>query len=178
MTDDPKGGAPGADESFSPEEKSQLDAKWAELEKMFKDRGVHDICLRTLTMLLTDDGQGFRDQWTPEIAADWWKQLDAARTASTHRKALDDLLLMAAFLHQKMHKNDLATGLVILINEAVLRYQLVDMDTKARFEQQSATVAATAVTGGKDRPIPAKVGDKPPEGALRPDQLGKGPRRI
>ena len=166
------------EQNFTDEEKAQIQAKWLEVEKMFKDRGVHDICLRVLAMLLNDDGLTFRDQWTPEIAKAWWEMMDAAKTERTHRTALDDQLMLAAYMQQKLRKPDLAGGLIILINECVLRWKLVDLDVDAAFEKEKAAAGSEAVTGGKARPVPAKVGDKPPEGAVRPDQLGKGPRRI
>ena len=164
--------------SISDEEKAKLQAAFGEIEKQFKARGVHGICLKVLAMLLSDDGVTWLDQWTPEIAKAFWALLEEAKAAKTHRMALDDLIMLAAYMQQKLHKPDLGAGLLILINEAVMRWKLVDLDVDAQFDAQAGDGAANTVTGGKDRAKPAKVGDKAPEGAVRPDQLGKGPRRI
>jgi len=164
-------------EGIPPEEKVKIDAEYAKLEKELKDSGKHEMCLKTLAMLLTPDGQGYRDQWEPEIAAAWWVELDKTKADRSMKKAIDDLILLAFFIDQKLGKKNLHLGLLILLNEAVVKYQLVDASVPAQFDPNAKT-QDPKVTGTKDRAIPAKVGEKAPEGAVRPDQLGKGPRRI
>jgi hypothetical protein len=168
------------DEGISPEDQKKLDAKYAELEKEFKAAGKHEIVLKTMALLLEVDGQTYRENWTPDIAKAWWTELEKAKSARTHKQAINGLIELAFYFDQKLARKNLGLGLLLLLNEAVTRYQLVDVSLPASFDESEDPTndAKKTVTGGKKRAQPAKVGEKAPEGAVRPDQLGKGPRRI
>jgi hypothetical protein len=168
------------EEAIPPEEQKKMDAKYAELEKEFKAAGKHEIVLKTMALLLEQDGQSYRENWTPDIAKEWWAELEKAKAARTHKPAINGLIELAFYFDGKLGRKNLGLGLLLLLNEAVVRYQLVDVSLPASFDegQDPTNDAKKNVTGGKKRATPAKVGEKAPEGAVRPDQLGKGPRRI
>jgi hypothetical protein len=163
---------------ITPDEEAEIDAKWAELQKSYDKANVHQICPKILFVMLADDGVSWRSEWTKPMVDGVWKLLDEAREEKTHRRAIEDLIYLTAYLEHELHRPELAVGLLIILNDAVQRYQLVDLDVNAKFEAAGDEKAAAALTGAKGRPVPAKVGDKPPPGALRPDQLAGSKRRI
>ncbi len=162
---------------ITPDEQQQIDAKWAELQQMFQKAKTHPVCLKLMTILLADDGATWRAAWTKPMVEAFWTHLDAAQADKTIKKAVEDLIFFASFLHHQLERIELATGVLILLNEAVTKYNLVNVDVDARFEAASQG-ANPAVTGAKGRAVPAKEGTARPSGALRPDQLGGNKRRI
>lgn len=162
---------------ISPDEQRQIDAKWAELQKAFQDAKTHPVCLKLMTILLADDGVSWRPAWTKPMVEAFWKHLDAAQADKTVKKAVEDLIYFAAFLHHQLDRFELAAGVLVLLNEAVVKYKLVDIDVDAKFEA-AGDGKGRLVTGAKDRAVPALAGAARPQGALRPDQFGGNKRRI
>jgi len=162
---------------FSPEEQKQIDDKWAELEKGFHDAKVHSICLKVLTIILADDGVTWRQQWNRQMADAFWIHLDATYEDKSHKKACEDLIYFASYVHHQLDRMELAAGILVILDEAVIKYKLVNLDVNGKFEA-ALDERNNAVTGGKSRPVPALTGADRPAGAVRPDQLGGNKRRI
>ena len=164
--------------SENPELEKQFDEKWAEVVAIYEKAQMHPVVPQVMMMLMGDEGLALRHEWTKPMVESFWTYLEPAYAEKTHRKAIDDLIRIAHYLNTKQDRLLLATGLLVLLNEAVIKWKLVDMEVNAKFEGADDKAAANAVTGGKDRPVPAKVGEKAPEGSVRPDQLVGSKRRI
>jgi len=156
----------------------QFDEKWAEVLQIFEKAKMHPICPKILLMFHTDDGNALRQEWTKPMVESFWVYMEEAHAAKTHKKAVDDLIRIAHYVNTKMNNIMMATGLLVLLNECVLKYKLVNLDVNAKFEAEDDVSATAAVTGGKARPVPAKVGQRMPDGAGRPDQLAGNKRKI
>jgi hypothetical protein len=166
------------DNAYTKEQQAQLDAKWKEIEATFAKSKTHAVCPRVLMVLLAEDGVTWRLQWTKEMTESCVKLVDATKQEKSHKKAIEDLIYMAAFVQHELGREELAMGLMMVLNDAVVRFKLVDLDAEGKFDKDSDDIKAKAVTGGKGRAVPAKVGEKAPDGTLRPDLLKGGKRRI
>jgi hypothetical protein len=168
--------------NYTPAEQKQLDDEWKKLEKVLADAKVHAICGRVLAICLAEDGVTWRQDWTKDMAEGFWTLLDAEngkKDRKNTKKCVDDLIFLASFIENDLKRANLGYGLVILLNEAVIKYKLA-VDVEAKFDEATAKSEdkAKAVAGAKARPVPGKVGEKAPEGTVRPDLLKGGKRRI
>lgn len=163
---------------LTPEEQKLVETEWDKTLKVFEKANLHPVCPQVLMLFLAEDMVSWRTDWTTPMVESFWKLMDPTLAEKTHRQAITDLIKIATYVNEKLDRVLLSTGLLVLLNEAVLKWKLVDMDAQGKFEGQDAKAVAAAALGSKDRPVPAKVGEKAPEGSLRPDQLAGAKRRI
>ena len=142
----------------------EVDAVLGKLDATLKQADLHPILKPVLMSMQNEDGVWWPEGMPLERVTEIKAMLDDAVTDKSIIKAVYDLL-------QGAH-------LVRICTDVTHEKKLMSM-LGADAEFAPGTVEkAKDVVGGAARATPAMVGDKPPEGALRIDQLAGNKRRM
>lgn len=155
----------------------ELDAILAKLDVVLKQAELHPILKPVLMLMQNDDGAWWPEGMPLDRVTEVKGLLDDAITDKSIIKAVYDLLQGAAVVGAAPGGTMAGAHLVRICNDCIHEKKLMAM-LGADAEFAPGTVEkAKGVVGAAARATPAKVGDKPPEGTLRIDQLG-GKRRM
>jgi hypothetical protein len=163
---------------FTPEQVAALDALNAEGVEAERQFNIHPIVRQVVHILQKPDGTGWVDAITKEEEDQIYLALDEAKLANSIHKAVFDLFRLCAHLHDTLKQLRLSVDLYLLFNNAVVRYNLLaTMDLAAGTSKDAATDKHHEAVGSRELAMPAKVGDKPPEGTVKFDKFAAR-RRI
>ena len=156
----------------------EVDAVLGKLDATLKQADLHPILKPVLMSMQNEDGVWWPEGMPLERVTEIKAMLDDAVTDKSIIKAVYDLLQGAAAVGAAPGGEMVGAHLVRICNDVIHEKKLMSM-LGADAEFAPGTVEkAKDVVGGAARATPAMVGDKPPEGALRIDQLAGNKRRM
>ncbi len=155
----------------------EVDAIFAKLDVVLKQGDLHPILKPVLVLMQNDDGAWWPEGMPLERVNEVKGLLNQALADKSIIKAVYDLLQGAAVVGAATGGTIAGAHLVRICNDCIHDNKLMAM-LGADAEFSPGTVEkAKDIVGAAARATPAKVGDKPPAGTLRIDQLG-GKRRM
>jgi hypothetical protein len=158
---------------FSPEEQQKLEAVYTDIEKLEKEAGFHPVLAKAIAMCCRDDGKPWIDKLSPEAEQALVKELADAHAKGTVRNACFDLLRLSTWLDHDQKAGMPAYQLLNIVNNAVIEYQLAPSrgpDAKFAGVEAEAEKKRQAL-GQRDKELPAKVGEKAPDGSVTIDKI-------
>ncbi len=163
--------------SPTPEQLEVTDEALSNLDQAIAAGNLHPILKPVLLLMQNDDGNWWPDQMPMERVTTIKELLEAAHAEKTINKALFDLLRASTVIHKKPGAQTVGLHLMALCENCIVEKNLLaQFKRDAEFAPGDLDKAKDMV-GAKPTAQPAKVGDKPPEGSLRVDQITPGGKR-
>jgi hypothetical protein len=167
---------------MTPEQQKELDDLEAAFDAELEKHQGHGIIKVALKVCTTDEGLPWRPQLHPDARRYLEDILVECNKDGTIGWATHGLIAVANYLDSKK-AGKIAYEILSLANDTVIRYDLVARQETAKKDwtkrNDKSRQESMATTGASKAGVPAKVGDKAPEGTLRPDQITpKGKRRL
>lgn len=167
---------------MTPDQQKELDGLDAALDAELEKHHGHGIIKVALKVCTTDEGLPWRPRLQPEARRYLEDILVECNKDGTIGWATHGLIAVANYLDSQK-AGMVAYELLSLANDTVIKYDLVVRQEKAKEawgkQNDKSRQETSAMMGTVKAGVPAKVGDKAPEGTLRPDQITpKGKRRL
>ncbi|MCC7073463.1 MAG: hypothetical protein IT383_19280 [Deltaproteobacteria bacterium] len=164
---------------FSPDEEAKLRAVHDDIRALERQHGFHPALAQAVELCTNELGKPWADKLSPEREAAIKELLAEAHAAGTVRLAVWDLLRLSTWLDHDQHAGMPAYQLMSLLNDAIIEYQLAPArGPDATFAGAEADAdKKRAALGQGEQALPAKLGDKAPEGSVTLDKLAPK-RRI
>lgn len=164
---------------FSPDEEAKLKGLHDDIRALEKQHGFHPALSQTIQLCTNEAGKPWADKLSPEREAAIRELLGEAHKAGTVRLAVWDLLRLSTWLDHDQHAGMPAYQLMSLLNDVIIEYQLAPArGPDAQFTGTEVEPdKKRAALGQSGQALPAKVGDKAPEGSVTLDKLAPK-RRI
>jgi hypothetical protein len=144
----------------------------SDLDHVMQSGGLHPVVKAAVFLVQDENGEFYRDEIPVQNIAFLKQVLDAAEVDGHIKEAVLDLGKLSAVLHRQAGGKRVALHLYALCEQTIVEKQLLNLE--ADFEAIEDTKPAI---GRTEKVIPAKVGEKPPEGSLKIDKLAPK-RRI
>lgn len=122
-------------------------------------------------------------QWAKAPPADLRPTINGwiaeAQKDGTIGDAVFGLVQLAVFMDHVLKLDAKLFGEIVSItNDAIIKYDLLKLVNVTDKDAGKKAAALRETTGQAKAGAPAKVGEKAPEGTLRPDQINPGKRRL
>ena len=169
-----KSDTPAAPElSFSPAEQQQLKGLYDDIHALEAAHGFHPSLSQAVQLCTNDAGKPWAETLSPACLAAIKELLAEAHQAGTARRAVWDLLRFSTWLDHDQHAGMPAYQLMNLLNDAIIEYHLAPArGPDARFAgTEPAADKKRQALGQTDQGLPAKVGDKAPDGSVTIDKI-------
>lgn len=162
---------------LSDAEKGELTKMLAQLDETLEKAHFHPIVKFALFNLQAPDGT-WLPKMPPERLSALGEAIEETRKDKTIVKAMWDLLRLSTVLYKEMKAGDIALELYAVCDHYITFYKLTNTmspDAEVGTAQRAAAKGAIGDTSKANAP---KLGEKPPEGAVKINQLPGGKRRI
>lgn len=163
---------------LSEQEKTELKKLFEKVDDTLEQGHFHPIVKFALYNLQAPDGT-WLPKFTPERLSALGEAIEETRANHTIAKAMWDLLRLSTVLWKEMKVGDIALELYGVCDHYITHYKLIN---SIRPDAESATsaqrTAAKGAIGDTSKANAPKLGEKPPEGAVKINQLPGGKRRI
>lgn len=162
---------------LSEQEKTELKKLFDKLDDTLEQGRLHPIVKFALFNLQAPDGT-WLPKLTPERLSALGEAIEETRANKTIAKAMWDLLRLSTVLYNEMKAGDVALELYAVVDHYITHYNLIQHirpDAEVGTAQRTAAKGAIGDTSKANAP---KLGEKPPEGAVKINQLPGGKRRI
>ena len=161
---------------FTPEEEAKLNLVIKDIEAVEKEGGLHPIQRKLFSLALQDDGVTWLHELPEGAAALIWAALDELKGTNELPAAVFTVIRVSTYMDHVLKLGKLAYQVYAVGNDAVVKYGLLKNVSTKDLEAGKKDAAIRTGTGGRDKAVPAKVGEEKP--GVRIDQLPGGKRRI
>ncbi len=173
MSKKPPGTTDAPELRFSADEEAKLKLVNDDIRALEKAHGFHPALAQVVQLCTNDAGKPWAERLSPERERAIRELVAEAHAAGTARQAVWDLLRLSAWLDHDQRAGLPAYQLMSLLNDAIIEYQLAPArGPDAQFAgTEVAADKKRAALGQDGQALPAKVGDKAPEGSVTLDKI-------